>query len=49
MADKEAPMLEKFRGSEARDWVNWLDDYKTYGELKKWNNEKLVANLIFFL
>ena len=49
MADKDAPMLEKFSGSEAREWVNWLDDYETYGELKKWNNEKLVANLRFFV
>ena len=49
MADSSGPMLEKFGGSDAREWEVWLEDYKTYGELKKWNNEKCVANLRFFV
>ena len=49
MADAGGPLLEKFCGSDAREWEVWLEDYKTYGDLKKWNKEKLVSNLRFFV
>lgn len=30
MEDNDAPMREKLNGSEAREWVEWLEDYKPY-------------------
>ena len=41
--------LERFRVGTAQDWNNWLEDYCAYGQLKKWNTEKLIANLRFFV
>ena len=47
MAEKDIG-LEKFSGTSAKEWVVWLEDYHIFGGLKKWSEEKLVANLIFF-
>lgn len=41
--------LERFSVGTAQDWTKWLDDYCVYGELKKWNAEKLITNLRFFV
>ena len=41
--------LERFSVGTAQDWENWLEDYCAYGQLKKWNTEKLIANLRFFV
>ena len=47
MVDKDIA-LEKFSGTNAREWALRLEDYKIFGTLKKWNEEKLISNLRFF-
>ena len=48
MAEKDIG-LEKFSGTNAREWTRWLEDYRIFGGLKKWNEEKLISNLRFFV
>ena len=48
MVDKDIA-LEKFSGTNAREWALWLEDYRIFGTLKKWNEEKLISNLRFFV
>ena len=48
MAEKDIG-LEKFCGTTAGEWTAWVDDYRIFGGLKKWNEEKLVSNLRFFV
>ena len=38
--------LVKRQGSE---WTVWIEDYRIFGGLKKWSEEKLVSNLRFFI
>ena len=48
MAEKDIG-LEKFCGTTAREWTVWVEDYRIFGGLKKWSEEKLVSNLRFFV
>ena len=41
--------IERFSMGTVHDWKMWLEDYCIYGQLKKWNSEKLVTNLRFFV
>ena len=41
--------IERFNVGTVQEWQIWLEDYCTYGQLKKWNSEKLVTNLRFFV
>ena len=45
----ELPTIPPFSFGTVQQWKNWLEDYCVYGRLKKWNAEKLVANLRFFV
>ena len=47
MADQVT--TERFRDGTAHDWKNWLEDYCVYSDLKKWNVQKQVSNLRFFV
>ena len=42
-------VLEKFENGSAQDWISWLEDYCLFGQMKKWNTDKLVTNLRFFV
>ena len=48
MADKDIS-LDKFTGLTAKDWIEWLEDYICYAEVRKWNREKQASNLRFFV
>lgn len=48
MAEKDIS-LDKFTGLTAKDWIEWLEDYVCYAEVRKWNREKQVSNLRFFV
>ncbi|XP_043188198.1 uncharacterized protein LOC122363244 [Amphibalanus amphitrite] len=48
MAEKDIG-LDKFNGTSAKEWTLWLEDYRIFGGLKKWSEEKLVTNLRFFV
>ena len=41
--------IERFSMGTVQDWKIWLEDYCIYGQLKKWNSEKLATNLRFFV
>ena len=41
--------IERFNVGTVNEWKLWLEDYCIYGQLKKWNSDKLVANLRFFV
>ncbi|KAF0298377.1 hypothetical protein FJT64_004241 [Amphibalanus amphitrite] len=45
----ELPTISPFSFGTVQQWKNWLEDYCVYGRLKKWNAEKLVTNLRFFV
>ena len=47
MADRLT--IERFSVGTVRDWNLWREDYCIYGQLKKWNSDKLVVNLRFFV
>ena len=42
-------MPERFTNGTVQDWKNWLEDYCVFGQLKKWNTEKQITNLRFFV
>ena len=48
MAEKDIT-LDKFTGITAKDWIEWLEDYVCYAEVRKWNKEKQASNLRFFV
>ena len=41
--------IDKFTGTSYHDWETWFDDYKLFGELKKWSVEKKVIFVRFFV
>ena len=42
-------VLEKFENGNAQAWISWLEDYCLFAQMKKWNTDKLVTNLRFFV
>lgn len=41
--------LEKFTGTSYQEWENWFEDFKLFGELKKWSVDKKVSFIRFFV
>lgn len=49
MSDKCDISLDKFSGTSYQEWEDWFDDFKLFGDLKKWSAEKKVSFIRFFV